>query len=353
MRESAAQDLSVVGSSNAREAADALAPLVDDQNAKVRVASLHALGALDARHLLEHIERTLDDGDSEVRQAAVISVAEIGGERARAVIERALTHEQNDVRYQALLGLCKVDPARGLEVAVALLKHEDVWIAAEAAEQIGLLSELEPELFDEPRRERARLALGALLEADGPARVGVAAAMSLARLGVAAAFPALIRFVRGERIIEGHDAAMLTQDAVDVLGATPVECAEEARDALRMHAWKLVPSMTRTLARASLARLGDRKAILDVVAGIDAYWQSRRLECVHVARRAKIREAAPALAARLRRGDTDPLSVVDALEAIGGEEARAALDHTARDASSAELRDAARAALARIEESAP
>ncbi|MEZ4394991.1 MAG: HEAT repeat domain-containing protein [Polyangiales bacterium] len=352
VREAAAQDLSVVGSSNARESADALAPLVDDLNAKVRVAALHALGALDARHLLDAIERALDDGDSEVRQAAVITLADIGGERARAAIERALGHGQNDVRYQALLGLCKVAPAHGVDAALELLRSDDLWIAAEAAEQIGLLSELNPELFDDERRARVCEALSETLDEDRPARIGVAAALSLARLGVSKAFPALIRFVRGERLIEGQDAGMLTQDACDVLGSAPAEHADAARAALSMHAWKVVPSMTRTLARASLARLGDRKATLDVVAGVDAFWQSRRLESVHVARRARVREAAPALIARLRRGDTDPLAIVDALEAIGGPEARVALDETARDASDLELREAARAALIRMEEPA-
>jgi HEAT repeat protein len=350
VRESAAQDLLVVGSENPREAADAVAPLIDDLDAKVRVAALHALGALDARHLLDAIERTLDDGDSGVRQAAVIALADIGGERARAAIERALAHGQADVRYQALLGLCKVDPARGLDACLMLLRSDDLWIAAEAAEQIGLHAELHPALFTDALRARVRASLGDVMNNDRGARVGVAASLSLARLGVPEAFPALIAFVRGERPIEGDDAAMLTQDAVDVLGAAPPEHADAAREALGRHAWKVVPSHTRTLSRAALATLGDRKATLDVVAGVDAFWQSRRLECIQVARKARVRAAAPALAARLRRGDTDPVAIVEALGDIGGDEARDALTETARDARDGELREAARAALQRLEE---
>jgi hypothetical protein len=111
----------------------------------------------------------------------------------------------------------------------------------------------------------------------------------------------------------------------------------------------VVPSLTRTLARASLARLDDRKAIRDVLAGIDAFWQSRRLESVHVARRARLAEAVAPLVARLARGDTDPLAIVDALGDIGGASARAALDETARGGRDAELREAARAALQRLD----
>ncbi len=87
-----------------------------------------------------------------------------------------------------------------------------------------------------------------------------------------------------------------------------------------------------------------------MVAGVDAFWQSRRLESIQVARRARVRAAAPALAARLRRGDTDPIAIVEALGDIGGDDARDALHETARDARDAELREAARAALQRLEE---
>lgn len=353
VREAAAQDLSVVGSSNAREAADALGPLLGDDTAKVRIAALHALAALDARHLLDAIERCLDDGDTEVRQAAVISLAEVGGDRALAALDRALAHRHNDVRYQALLGLCKVSPARGLAAARALLDSDDLWIAAEAAEQLGLLYELHPEHFSDDARDDARAALHAELLAARSARIAVAASMSLARLGDARAYPALIAFVGGERAIEGHDEAMLAQDAVDILGAAPDEFAPAAREALARHAWKVVPSMARALARASLARLGDRRAVREVIAGLDAFWQSRRVESVHIARRARLREATPALVARLRRRDTDPLAIVDALADIGGPEALRGLEDTARDAEDAELRDAARAALLRAERERP
>lgn len=353
VREAAAQDLSVVGSSNAREAADALAPLLGDDTAKVRIAALHALGALDARHLLDAIERCLDDGDSEVRQAAVISLAEVGGDRALGALERALAHAHNDVRYQALLGLCKVSPPRGLEAARALLTSDDPWIAAEAAEQLGLLAELDPALLTDDLRDGVRDALYAEMTAARSARIAVAAAMSLARIGDPRAYPPLIAFVGGERAIEGQDEAMLAQDAVDILGAAPPEFAAPAREALGRHAWKVVPSMTRTLARASLARLGDRRAIREVIAGVDAFWQSRRLESVHIARRARLREATAALAARLKRRDTDPLAIVDALADIGGPEAARCLEDTARDAEDTELRDAARAAVQRIEQERP
>lgn len=348
VREAAAQDLSVVGSSNAREAADALAPLLDDEAAKVRIAALHALGALDARHLLDAIARRLDDGDSEVRQAAVISLAEIGGDRALAALDRALAHAHNDVRYQALLGLCKVSPPRGLDAARALLSSDDPWIAAEAAEQLGLLAELHPGSFGEGCREAVREALHAELTAARSGRIAVSAAMSLARLGDDRAWPALIAFVGGERAVEGQDEPMLAQDAVDLLGGAPEPFAPAAREALARHAWKVVPSMTRSLARASLARLGDRRAIREVIAGLDAFWQSRRLESVHIARRARLREASDALVTRLKRRDTDPLAIVEALAEIGGDVAQRCLEETARDADDAELRDAARAASQRL-----
>lgn len=350
VRESAAQDLSVVGAGSARESADALAPLLDDPSPPVRVAALRALGALDARHLLDAVERRFDDADSEVRQAAVIAVAEVGGDRARASLERALASGRSDVSYQALLGLCKVAPPRGLSAALELLGSDDLWIAAEAAEQLGILAENHPPLFDGATRAAVVEALGRAAAEPRSLRISACANLSLARLGQPEAFGALASFVAHQGGIEGDDAAMLVQDAVEILGAAPPEHAALARTALAAHAWRVVPSMTRTLARASLARLGDRRAINEVVAGIDAFWQGRRLECVHVARRARLREAVPALAARLKQGDTDPLAIVEALGDIGGPDAARCLDETARDGRTEELRDAARVALARVDE---
>jgi HEAT repeat protein len=166
VRASAARDLGLVGDAHPREAADALAPLIDDGDANVRSAALTSLGQLAARHLLDRIHPRFDDTDSRVRQMAVVAVAETGGERALTLLREGLKHTQADVRYQCLLGVLSINAREGFAVALDALTHDDPWIAAEAAEQIGRLIALDPTErteveLDPSDRERALAALGA------------------------------------------------------------------------------------------------------------------------------------------------------------------------------------------------
>lgn len=259
VRASAARDLGLVGDAHPREAADALAPLIDDGDANVRSAALTSLGQLAARHLLDRIHPRFDDTDSRVRQMAVVAVAETGGERALTLLREGLKHTQADVRYQCLLGVLSINAREGFAVALDALTHDDPWIAAEAAEQIGRLIALDPTErteveLDPSDRERALAALGAAMESPSD-RVRVAAAMALARGGDFRALGELLAFVRGTLTVEGEDREALIDETVTLLGTAVGDDRALAREALGPIARRVLPTPRRALARAALARL--------------------------------------------------------------------------------------------------
>ncbi len=253
VRASAAEDLGLVGSEDPRKAADALRPLLDDGDAAVRGQSLAALGALDARHLLDAIAARLDDPDSHVRQVATMTLAELGGDRALVALRGALEHKEPDVRFQALVGIAKVDATAGFDAALDALGLEDLWIASEGAELLGLLGS---ELGDSTRVERAIAGLRARLSGS-PARVQVSAALALLRLGRDdAALSVAMEFVKGTLVPEGDDRECYLDEAIALLGGVTTGRRDEAREALARHARGLFRSDRRERARAALKQLG-------------------------------------------------------------------------------------------------
>lgn len=345
VRASAARDLAIAGQDDPIASADALAPLTSDASPAVREAALLAIGSLGARHQLAALEGALEDSESRVRQSAVIALGEIGGERAREVLERASESERADVRFQALIALATADPRRGFERALASIHDEDPWVASEAASQLGVLlgAGSEGEGFTEIDKARAREALRTRLDHDS-GRVALCAALALGRLGDERGHKTIVAFVRGEHEVEGDDASELRLEAIAHLGATGGPGAAEA---LAHYAWRLLPSLERAVARAALARLGDARAITEIVSALRSFWWSTREGAVRLAAAGRVREAVPDLAKLLATRRADPFAIIDALAAIGGDEARAALEAAATDARyTDEIRDAAREALA-------
>lgn len=253
VRRSAAEDLAAAGQSDPSRAADALAPLLRDRDPRVRRAAVVTLGALDARDHVDALAACFDDDDSETRQHAVMSLGEVAGDAARATLRGALSHAQPDVRFQALLALARVAPDEAAPVALKNLRDDDPWIASAGAQVLGTLGEADGAL-----RCTLREPLIAALDTARP-RVAVCAALALEALGEPDGFGVLRAFVRREVRVPDDDEVDLLVEAIDRLGEADVARYDEARDALSMHASKLLPSPLKRRAQESLARLDARR----------------------------------------------------------------------------------------------
>jgi HEAT repeat protein len=344
VRISAARDLALVGEEDPLAAGRALEPLLRDPSADVRGEAALALGALEARPQVGPVAALLEDSDSTVRQYAAMALGQMGGAAALAQLERARTEAGSDVRFQVLLAIAAIDPQRGFEVGLLALADEDVWIASEAALQLGtLLADGAAEDLawcTEADRARAREALRARLETPS-GRVAVCAALALAGLGDERGQEKIIAFLRGTLTVEAsEDMAELRLRAIECLGELG---GAEARATLEPLAARLFATRERELSRAALARLGDERAREQIVVQLRSWSAGRRLQAVQLAKAGRVREAVPALVALLHEGRLDPLVAVDVFEVIGGDDAVRALEQLAEG--EGEARDAARAAL--------
>jgi HEAT repeat protein len=354
VRASAAYDLGLVGDEDPRRAANALAPLVDDDAPEVRGAALTALGVLRARQHVERIAARIDDEDSTVRQLAVMALAEAGGERALAMLRVAAVSPHADVRYQGLLGVLALDPQEGFVLALEALDGDDPWIASEAAEQLGRLFATDAALraghrLGEGERVRALAALRA--RASGEAsRVALASAMALLRAGDESEVGRVCEFVRGVGTMASREFQDFALDAIELLGGVTGDARGLCRDALGAVAWRMMPTPERAAARAALARLGDPRATEAIVAQLRSVLPGRREAAVRLARLARIEAAEGSLLGLLEDGSVDAYLVIDALAVLGGERSRLVLGRMARTEASTGLREAARHALTAIEE---
>jgi HEAT repeat protein len=351
VRASAVHDLGLVGDDDPRRAAEAIAPLVDDPAAEVRGAALTALGVLRARQHVERIAARVTDDDSTVRQLATVALAEVGGERALAALRVAADSPLPDVRYQGLLGVLALAPREGFELALAALDRDDPWIAAEAAEQLGRVGAEGPEdALDEGARGRAGAALARRVE--GPdARVALAAAMALLRLGdEPRGARRVTEYVRTVGTVAGQALGDLGLDAIELLGGLRGEARGAACEALARVAWRVVPTPERAAARASLARLGDERASAEIVGQLRSMLPGRRADAVRLVMRARLAAAEGALLDLLAREGAEASLVLDALALVGGAPSLPVLARLARSAGDGDLREAARRALAAVEE---
>lgn len=350
VRASAAQDLGVVGCEDPGMSAQALSVLLRDPVPAVRREAALALGTLGVREHVDALVTLLEDPDSGVRQCAVMALGQLGGEAARAALERALTGPYTDVRYQVLLALVSIDPPRGFEVCLEALGDEDVWIASEAALQLGTLlataTEERAEWCTEMCRARAREALRARIDASS-GRVALCAAMALAQLGDDRGSDKIVAFVRGQLAIEAsEDLPDLRLLAIERLGDLGGSAAVAALEGI---AWRLLGSAERDVARAALARLGDLRAREKIVAQLSSWSAAQRQAAVAMARLGRVREAVPLLLSHARHRRVDPVAVVEALGSIADEGAVRALEQIVHDGThDDETRHAARSMLARM-----
>lgn len=258
VRAAAARDMLSSGREHPREAADALAPLLDDADTAVRVAALVALGALDAHHHVDAIAARVDDDHGEVRQHAVMALGDLGGDRAREHLERALGAGFAEVRFQALVAMAHVDPPRGLALAREALGDEDRYIAAEAALLVGALltRDATRRHFTAAHAAEALTALTAL-DAHPNDELRVGAWVSRVRLGDAAPLDALFALAAG-RLAGVSVSADLALDVIDTFGDLDVAHHARVRAVLGPIARRWFQSETRERARAVIARLAER-----------------------------------------------------------------------------------------------
>jgi HEAT repeat protein len=344
----------MVGDEHPRSASDALAPLIDDRYSDVRAAALSALGTLRARHLSERIATRLEDGDSTVRQQAAVALAEAGGDRALELLRASLESAYPDVRFQSLLGVLSLDARAGFEAAMSMLPSDDPWIAAEAAETLGRLfavdadHRIENDLRDDDRS--TALAAVEARRVSASDRVAFACSVALVRAGELHAAVDLCAYVRGERAIAGDDREAMLSEAMELLGSISGEHEHACREALARVAWRVIPSPERAVARAALARLGDARAAEELIEQLRSLLPGRREAAVRLVHVARLRGAEGTLLSLLDDGGVEPAIVIDALAAVGTERSETTLSRVARTHERSDLRDAARRALARIEE---
>jgi HEAT repeat protein len=279
--------------------------LKDDEHGEVRGAAAVALADVKGNEALATILAAVEDVDAYVRQMALSALGEIGDARAVPRLTRALGDERPEVRYQALIAYARVASAE--EVASALVRATDDrdrairYIALRLAEdRIGTADE-------DPVRERAT----ALLEDDAP-EVRLAAAIHLAKIGDVAGRALLLKVISGATPSEPEDE----REAVELAGAIGLM---EAVPDLERRAWGLARYVKDTCAwsaRIALARMGNARAVGEILKDLGSLRRDTRDAAVVAAGRAQLLEARAKIAA-LGPDEADRDLVREALARLG------------------------------------
>jgi quinoprotein glucose dehydrogenase len=363
-----AQAAKVLGHARAVEAADALMPLVSDENARVRYFSTIALGRMGHREAMPAIVSMLA-GDNEqdvyLRSAAVTAFEAIGDRQALNALS---THPSRGVRLAAVVALRRLKDAG----VARFLDDVDPLVVTEAARAIndegGILEALpalarvleRPTIEGEPLVRRAlsanlRIGDAAAVErvAAYAQRAGVPEALlveSLAILGVWAA-PSNLDRVDGswiaplpQREASAAEAALERLASVGTAPGTPVAARVAWVEAVaRLRVKSQAPAILARLREDADA--GVRVAALRALQALEATELADGVEVAMADSSTDVRMAAigamadmplPAaekvehLTAVIGRGDVgEQQSAIAALGDIGGAEANAALGQLA------------------------
>lgn len=291
---------------------------LDDEQSKVRAAAAVGLADLDAKDAVPALLRAVDDDDDAyVRQMVMSTLGELGDTRALPRMRRALSDKRPEMRYQAVIAFARVaDDAAEISQALLSATNDDddavVHIALRVAEE-----RLDAGKAPEPRLlTRAR----ALLESESP-HLALVAAIFLGKAGSDAGNALLMRVVRGEKI---HGQVPEKEDeraAVELVGALGLE---EARRHLERRAWGMMHFVRDTCAfhaKIGLARMGNPRAIAEILADLDAKRPDVLGSAVVAAGRARITKAR-AVIERLPTVAVDPELVREALALLDAEDAR-------------------------------
>lgn len=294
---------------------------LDDPQSKVRAAAAVGLADLDAKEAVPALLRAVDDDEAYVRQMVLSTLGELRDARALPRLRRALTDKRPEMRYQAIIAFARV-AEDATEIAQALLTatNDDddavVHIALRIAEErIDAGKAPEPLLIT-----RAR----ALLESESP-HLALVAAIFLGKAGSDAGNALLLRVVRGEKIRGEAPEKEDERAAVELVGALGLE---EARKDLERRAWGMMHFVRDTCvyhAKIGLARMGDPRAVAEILADLEATRPDVLGSAVVAAGRARITKARQ-LIERLPSVAVDPELVREALALLDAEDARKTKD---------------------------
>lgn len=282
-----------------------------DEHPSVRAAAAVTLADVKGVEALPALLLAVEDADTHVRQMAITALGEIGDARATGRLRRALSDERPEVRFQAVIAFPRVCAHRADAIdAVLQATHDDDPLVCHIA--LRMVEELGESSGDLPAAGLSRAR--ALLEHPS-ALVRAAAAILLARGGDAAGHPVLIDVAKGMlRDVDHEDEAA----AVELCGELGLA---DARSALERRAFGRKLGFGRDPlhwhARVALARMGDERAIREILKELGSWDRHRRTLAVAAAGRARLAEARKPISAMV--GDArqaDPHAVEEALAAI-------------------------------------
>jgi len=117
-----------LGKIPAKRSVPALLRALDDSVANVRVNALHALVACGSRDAIEPMLRQLDDADAWVRRTAVRSLAQLGAEEIVERAEEGLRDPDARVRHATVESLGILGSEKALPLLTECLNDESAWV---------------------------------------------------------------------------------------------------------------------------------------------------------------------------------------------------------------------------------
>ncbi len=287
-----------------------------DDDPRVRGLAATALSDIGAKEALPTLLVAVEDDDAYVRQMAISALGEIGDARAGERLRRALGDARSEVRFQAVMAFPRVTahPEDALDAVLSAMDDKDalvVHVALRMAEELSSGGKPDARVLAKAK---------ALLAHDAPA-VQVAAAVLLAHAGDRTGAEVLVKVARGDlQTTEGEDEAA----AIELCGELGMRDAERG---LVRRAFGGVLGLRRDRyqwqARVALARLGNARAIQEIVAELTSWDPGKRTLAVAAVGRARITAARDAIRAMRHAPEkADPDAVEEALRLLGAEPRR-------------------------------
>lgn len=288
----------------------ALEGALRDDDPRVRGLAATALSDIDAKEALAALLVAVEDDDAYVRQMAISALGELGDPRAGERLRRALGDARGEVRFQAVMAFPRVTARKedALDAVLSAMDDKDPLVAHVALR-------MAEELSEGGARDERVLAKAKALLAHEKVRVRVAAAVLLAHAGDRSGAEILAKAAtRAASTEDGEDEAA----AIELCGELGLRDTERG---LARRAFGGVLGLGRDRfqwhARVALARMGNERAIREILAELASWDPGKRTLAVAAAGRARIAAAREALRAmRDAPEKVDPDAVEEALRAI-------------------------------------
>lgn len=319
VRLSAVQDL--VRWSSSSERARCIGQLVDtlksDRDVDVRAAAALALADAEAHEALADVMATAEQGPPRLRQMALVAVGELavpGFAPALALARTALSSDMPALRFQALVAASRLMTAEELvaELLTALNDEEAKlrYLACRIAEERCFEAAT---ATSAPRDLRERFEQ---LLIDPDVGVAIASALVLARRGSERARALLIRELNRRGSFAHQDDE---QAAIELCADLSLDRARPGLEARAFGGLFGSGSSLAFQARVALARLGDERAVAQILEGLSSWSRALRAQAVAAAGQAKL-QAARARLIQLQREDRrlDRRSLAEAIASIDG-----------------------------------